>query len=186
MNITAFEKGTFERMQLLLGSARKAHELKRIQCVLLGCQNISSPRIAPLVGLNPINIRKIWKRYRLEGEKALLNERRGGTRGSAHLSLEDEAEFLKSFLKKSQKGGVFIVSEIHKAYSALLKRKVDISLIYRLLHRHGWRKITPRPHHPKRNLEKQEEWKSSFPPKRSKSKNQSQYLWQAPTRNVSR
>jgi transposase len=186
MNTAVFPPGTFERMKVLLGEAKKASELKRIQCVLLGSQKISSPQIAPLVGLNSVNIRRIWDRYRAEGESALLRERRGGSRGSAHLTLEEEAEFLKSFLEKSKQGGILIVSEIHEAYEAHVGEEIHLSLIYRLLHRHGWRKIAPRPHHPKRNVEKQEEWRGSFPPPDRKGKGSLPHLWEAPTGYVSR
>lgn len=173
-------------MRELLGEAKKASELKRVQCVLLGSQGISSTQIVPLVGFNAVNVRRIWDRYRSEGEVALLSERRGGSRGSAHLTLEEEARFLESFLEKSKAGGVLIVSEIHEAYEAFVGKEIHISLIYRLLHRHGWRKIAPRPHHPKRNAEKQEEWKGSFPPPDRKSKGSLPHLWEAPTGYVSR
>ena len=36
---------------------------------------------------------------------------------------------------------------------------VDESTIYRLLHRHGWRKLVPRPRHPKAHAEKQATFK---------------------------
>ena len=38
------------------------------------------------------------------------------------------------------------------------------STVYNLLHRHGWRKLMPRPFHPKRNLAAQNAFKkATFP-----------------------
>ena len=51
---------------------------------------------------------------------------------------------------------VFIEAKISKIPSAFEKRigrKLAQSTVYDLLHRHGWRKITPRPRHPKSDLE---------------------------------
>ena len=44
----------------------------------------------------------------------------------------------------------------------VLKKPVSIYYAYDLLHRHGWRKVSPRPQHPKSNIEAQEEFKKKF------------------------
>lgn len=158
-----FPFGTRERMSVLLKEVKKASELKRVQCVLLGASGISSPEIVPLVGLSEVAIRRIWKRYREKGEPEIVGERRGN-RGKAHLSLEEEQAFLKPFMDEAQSGGILIVSRIHEAYEKKIGKPLHHSVTYRLLARHGWRKIAPRPHHPKRDQAKQESFKGSFPP----------------------
>lgn len=167
-----FPDGTIERMRILLRQARSTSELKRIQCVFMGAQSISSLIIAPLVAYTPEYIRLVWQQYRKNGERFLFGERRGRVRGRAHLSIEEEDRFIAPFLKKAEEGGILIVSEIHKAYEEKYKRKVYSSVIYNLLHRHNWRKIAPRPFHPKTDTEVQEEFKSfTFPPERNTGKN---------------
>lgn len=158
-----FPSGTKERMSILLKEVKKASELKRVQCVLLGASGISSPGIVPLVGLSEVNIRRIWKRYREKGEQGIMGERRGN-RGKAHLSLEEERTFLKPFMNEAQAGGILVVSRIHEAYEKKIGKPLHHSVTYRLLARHGWRKIAPRPYHPKRDQAKQESFKGSFSP----------------------
>jgi hypothetical protein len=52
-------------------------------------------------------------------------------------------------------------AEIHAAYEARIDGSVDESTIYRLLARHVWRKVIPRPKHPKAEKEKQEAFKKT-------------------------
>ena len=46
---------------------------------------------------------------------------------------------------QAKDGGVLIVSEIKRAYEAEVGHKVVKTTIYRMLDRHDWRKIMPRP-----------------------------------------
>lgn len=50
------------------------------------------------------------------------------------------------------------------SYENQLGYPVHHSVVYRALHRHGWRKIQPRPQHPKADAAAQEEFKKSFRP----------------------
>ena len=55
------------------------------------------------------------------------------------------------------------MGQIWQANAQRIGHKVDDSTIYRLLHRHGWRMVTPRPRHPKSDLETQEQFKKTDP-----------------------
>ncbi len=79
------------------------------------------------------------------------------------MSPEEEAAFLAPFFAQAQRGGILVVAPIKTAYEQALGRKVVGSTVYRLLARHGWRKIAPRPRHPKGNPEKRDDWKKNFP-----------------------
>jgi len=48
-------------------------------------------------------------------------------------------------------------------YAQRIGHEVNDSTMYRLLHRHGWRKVMPRPRHPKSDLETQERFKKTDP-----------------------
>ena len=63
------------------------------------------------------------------------------------------------FLNKRKEVEYFIVSKIKEAYEKLLGREVPHSTIYRMLERHGWRKIAPTPSHPKADPQAQEAFK---------------------------
>jgi transposase len=48
-------------------------------------------------------------------------------------------------------GAITTVATIKQAFEAQVGQEVAASTIYRLLHRHGWRKRAPRSFHPKAN-----------------------------------
>jgi transposase len=169
--VPMFEEGTKEKMGILMKERLSGGELRRVQSILLGACGTSSLVISEIVGYSPEYVRSLWQKYRREGEKSLLGERRGQGRGRAHLTMEEEEKFLAPFIEKAKGSGVLIVSEIHEALKRRLgKEKMQNSITYRLLHRHGWRKIVPRPFHPKANKESQEAFRDSFPPNGTKIK----------------
>lgn len=171
MQTSKFPIDTQSKMMKLLEEVKTSSETKRVQCVLLGSRGISSVLIAPIVGWAPEYVRKVWNRYRKEGEKYILGEKRGINRNRAHISFEKEKEFLKPIFKQAEKGGILIVSDIKKEYEKYIGRQIHNSIIYKVLHRHGWRKIVPRPLHPKANQSKQKEFKEViFPHRTFKSK----------------
>jgi len=49
-----------------------------------------------------------------------------------------------------------------KAIEEKANKKIAKSTTYRMLDRHNWRKITPRPYHPKSKPEKQEQFKKTL------------------------
>ena len=77
------------------------------------------------------------------------------------MTLEQERQFLSQFLDQASDGGILIVSEIKRAYEAVVGRKVAKTTIYRMLDRHDWRTIIPRPRHPKSDTEAQEGFKKT-------------------------
>lgn len=126
---------------------------------------LANPQTAQKIGLNTgmaeQSVHNLVAAYNREGEKAV--EAKGkGQRQKAKLTLEEEGKFLKPFFEKAEKGHIATAEEIHEALNQHLGQSVHESTVYRLLNRHGWRKIVPRPTHPKTDKEKQEEFKKKF------------------------
>lgn len=67
-----------------------------------------------------------------------------------NMTFEEEEEFLAQFSEKAEKGQIIEVSEIKRAYVEKVGHNISAGQIYRVLHRHGWRKIMPRSRHPKK------------------------------------
>lgn len=72
---------------------------------------------------------------------------RGGRRRES-FTPEREAELLKPFLASASIGGILVVSQIKPPLEAALGRKMALSSVYTLLHRHTWRKLAPDKRHP--------------------------------------
>jgi hypothetical protein len=79
------------------------------------------------------------------------------------MTADEENTFLSSFLEKAARGEILMVGDVKRTYEKVVGRTVPRSTIYRMLARHGWRKITPRPHHPKADVLLQEEFKKNSP-----------------------
>lgn len=159
-----FPEGTAERMAELIKKERDAMSLKRIQCIYLRAKhNYSASLIAEIVGFHKQSVLNTHSRYFKEGEASLELKTKGG-RMRENLTLEQEEEFLKSFEKAGDDGQVLEISGIRSALEERLGKKIAKSLVYSLLHRHGWRKVAPRPYHPKHNEEKQQAFKKTSKP----------------------
>ncbi len=114
------------------------------------------------VGWSPGTVRIVQSRYFREGESALIGVGRGGRRRE-NLTQEQEDELLAGFLEKAKRGGVLVVGEVKVAYEKAVGHSVPKSTVYRMLARHGWRKIAPRRRHPKSSPEKQKAFKKNSP-----------------------
>lgn len=84
-----------------------------------------------------------------------------GGRRNAHLTLEEEESFLAAWVSEAAHGGVLTVPPIHCALIERLGKEIPISTTYRLLARHGWRKVEPDTRHPKSDPQVQEEFKKN-------------------------
>ena len=58
---------------------------------------------------------------------------------------------------------MLVVSPLRAALAQKLGRAVTHSVVYRMLARHGWRKVAPDTRHPKSDPAAQEEWKKNSP-----------------------
>jgi hypothetical protein len=84
-----------------------------------------------------------------------------GGRRRYTMKVEEEREFLHDWEARATEGGVLSVPPIHAALVEKLGRSIPISTTYRLLARHGWRKVQPDTKHPKSNPKIQEEYKKN-------------------------
>jgi transposase len=65
------------------------------------------------------------------------------------MSLDEERAFLAEHLAQAENGDLLTAKQLASALQKKLGQEVSIDYIYGLLHRHQWRKLTPRPHHTK-------------------------------------
>ena len=152
-------------------------EHRRLQCVLLRRYQMTAPDAAKIVGLHADSVKHIWALWNKGGADAILGERRGRVRGAAHLTMEAERTFLQPFLDRAKQGKLTTVQEVHAAHRTLMEKKLNPTVTYRLLDRHGWRRVVPRPEHPKTDKEAQEQFKVFFPQDRHQGKNRGTPVW---------
>jgi transposase len=157
-------EGTAERLAALLKEAKDKAEYQRIQCVWLrAALGLRAAQIATALGWQVGSVRQVHSDYLRQGE-AVLRSKPAGGRHRQNLTIEQEKELLLPFLEQAEAGGVLVMAPVQAAYEAAVGRPVHHSVVYRALHRQGWRKIMPRPRHPKASEEAQEAFKKSCPP----------------------
>jgi transposase len=162
-------EGVAERLTALLKEAKSKAEYQRIQCVWLrAALGLQAAQIATALGWQVGSVRQVHSDYLRQGE-AVLRSKPSGGRHRQNLTVEQEKALLLPFLQQAETGGVLVVAPVQAAYEAAVGRSVHHSVVYRALHRQGWRKIVPRPRHPKGDETVREAFKKSYR-RRSKTK----------------
>lgn len=124
--------------------------------------------IAKQTGVSVATVHKVISQYNQIGVTALEAAGKGG-RYNSYLTKEQEKEFLAKFFEQAAKGQIATVTQIKIAYEQLVGHPVHKTTIYRLLDRHQWRKIVPRPCHVKADPQEQEDFKKTFSSRSNKS-----------------
>jgi transposase len=156
-------EGAAERLAAMLTQAKNKAEYQRVQCVWRrAALHLAAPQIATALGWQVGSVRQVHSDYLRHGE-AVLRSRPLGGRHRQNLTREQEQELLAPFLEQAALGGVLVMAPVQAAYEQKVGRPVHHSVVYRALHRQGWRKITPRPKHPKASEEAREAFKKRYP-----------------------
>jgi transposase len=157
------DKPTVARLADRLKRAGSHSEYQRVQCVLIRATlGSSAAQIADLLGWSTATVHVLHSRWSKEGD-AIFDVRGRGGRHHQHLSPEQERQLLAPFVERAESGGMLTVAQIQQAYQDLLGKQVAPSTVYRLLDRHGWRKVVPRPRHPKPDGVAQAAFKKTAP-----------------------
>jgi len=119
---------------------------KRLYAVQLRGEGLANPAIAWKLDTSPKVVSNWVSAYCKGGIEALLRGRFGGNR--RNMSLQEEQAFLEPYKQQAAQGQLIEVGAMRAAYEAKVGHSIGGGQIYRLLHRHGWRKVMPRSKHP--------------------------------------
>jgi transposase len=136
----------------------------RVQKWLVIWNALVDPRpagdIALHTGLAEQSVHNLISRYNRLGPEAVEGPGKGGRR-RYYLSWDKEVVFLESFKQAALTGQIATVAEIKEALERRLGKRVHKTTVYRLLQRHGWRKLVPRPFHVDADKQEQETFKKT-------------------------
>lgn len=151
-----------EEISKALNSARDLGEYRRIQAIHLRVNlGFTVDNIAKATGFSSSYIRGLHTLYRKFNLSGLRSKNKGG-RYNSHLSEAEEKAFIEPFIKIANRGGILEISKIHCGLEEFLGKKINRQVVYNILHRHGWRKIAPRPSHPKYCEKKADSFKKTL------------------------
>ena len=158
---TPFSKQQALAIQGAMQQARNRSTFQRLQCLWLRAQqDWSTSQIAEIVGLSESHIRRVWSQYLRDGLEAAKGRPKGGRRHE-NLTAREEQALLKPFVEQAMEGRALTAREIRRAYEKRVDRPVPESTVCRMLARHGWRRVQPRPKHPRRDQKAQAAFKKT-------------------------
>lgn len=145
-------------------NATTVEQLRQAQAVILPVMyGMSLEDSAKVIGISKGWVCKLRNQFmRGKFAKDANTSSRGG-RQREHFTHEKEAELLKPFIKQASEGGVLVVGQIKTALEVALGKRMALSTVYALLHRHNWRKLAPDKRHPKSDPQAQEDFKKNCP-----------------------
>lgn len=141
---------------------KDAAELRRaLSVVLSGGLGLTLSAVGETIGRSRATVVRLHKQFVDSYSGRGDGDRKWGGRRREYLTLDEERDFLARFFDAASKGGILVVSEVRKALEEKLGRSVAETTVYRMLARHGWRKIVPRRRHPKSSEALQEGFKKT-------------------------
>ena len=144
-------KGQVRRLKTALRWKIPPEQRQRIQMVLLRESGMTQPLIAATMGVSLSTVNRAHMAYDHGGVKA-LKPRPSGGRKRENMTLEEEKALLARFAKAAGAGEMLNIHDLKAAYEKAIGHETSKSTIYNLLARHGWRKLMPRPFHPRRDI----------------------------------
>jgi transposase len=144
-----FTKEQKKEIQIAFCKIRKIKDTKSSnRIIVLNMRRIgkTNREISEAIGYNTQYITDIVSLYSRQGMAAIIGNKY--TSHNFRMTFAEETEFLEQFRDEAEQGLLTNAKKILEKYEEQTGKKSNISTIYKLLERHGWRKIKPRPNHP--------------------------------------
>ena len=139
--------------------SREAYQ-KRLAIWLTQIGPFQAEEVAKMLGISKQAVWLWVGQYNKDGPGGLVRQGRGGRRWSL-LSWPQEEALLKSFEKRALGGEWITAKQMLPKICQAAGEEVSLTYVYRLLRRHQWRKLGPRPRHVKADPQAQEEFKKN-------------------------
>ena len=152
-----------EAARKLLKAARTADDLRLAQSVLLPLElGLSIEQTAVAIGRSSGATCTMRTRFAkvAAGEMDAPRSKRQ-LRNRAKANLERERQILDEVLPNAVTTGVIVIPRVKSAIEAKLGKTLALCSVYRMLARHGWRKLAPDTHHPQGDPQARQEWKKT-------------------------
>lgn len=154
------------------GKGLSVREHGRVTCIRLLALGWEAQAVAEAVGCTRSTVYRRKAEFLGEGESVLFVDGWGGRRNET-LTLAEEAEFVAHFEDAAREGQMVTATKMLTELARRCGKPPTPSTLYRILARHGWRKVVPRPRHPDADPERQEAFKQT-----------SQRCWRPPVQKI--
>ena len=151
-------------------AAKTSDELRQAQAVLLPLElGLSIQQTAAIIGRGATCTMRTRFMAVREGRRP-APRRKGDLRNHAKASLEQEAGALDEVMVGANEGQILVIPQLKPLIEQRLGQTMALSTVYRMLARHGWRKLAPDTRHSKGDPLVREDWKKNSPARWSKSR----------------
>ena len=142
------EKEKLEEIRQERSKTNNKKEDRRLYVIELRKLGYTNEEIVEKIDVNPRTILRWIKSYIENGVQGILNKKRQGNH--RNLTYEEEEKLLEEFIKQANSGQMTDVKKLKEEYIKMVGHSIGGSQIYRLLKRHGYKKVMPRSKHPKK------------------------------------
>ena len=133
---------------------------RRLAVWLTYLRHYPAHEVATLLGVSTPAVWRWVGQYNRQGPAGLARHGRGGRRWG-FLTVDQERELLAALQEEAGRGRVLTAKQIYGRVRRAVGKQVSLDYVYRLLHRHGWRKLGPRPRHVQADPQAQAEFKKN-------------------------
>jgi transposase len=151
------------KAKLTVRATRNLDDFRSALAVLLPAQaGLTLQETADLLGVGTASVNRLQTRFHL-GRTASSGRRNWGGRRTSLLTSQEEIDFLKPWAEQAREAGLLVLSPMRAALAQRVGHPVKASVVWRLLARHGWRKVAPDTKHPKNDPRIMQAWKKNSP-----------------------
>ena len=140
-------KEEYEAIKALAKRNQNKRVDKRLQVLILRYEGMKDREIAKKLDYDRKRVSQLCAEFKLVGLNEYARQKYGGN--NRNMKDEEEKEFLAEFEEAARNGQIITITEIAAAYDEKTgKQHESKSTVYYLLHKYGWRIITPQRRHP--------------------------------------
>ena len=147
MKMIRISEEEYERIKEAAKKNKNKRVDKKLQVLIMRHENKGNEEISARTGYNVRYITTLMGQYKKQGLEEFIRIKQ--TSHNRNMSVEQEAKVLAKFEEEADAGHELTVNEIRQGLESELGKETSVAYAYRVLKRHGWRKVMPRPKHPK-------------------------------------
>jgi len=140
-------KTEYEAVKRAAKNNQNKHIEKRLQVIKMRYEGKKDIEIGEKLGYHRKRVSQMCAEFKQNGLDEYIKRKYGGN--NRNMTEEEEKAFLSGFEETAKSGQIITIAEIAAAYDEETgKTHESKSSVYYLLHKHGWREISPQRVHP--------------------------------------
>ena len=145
--VTLISEEEYVRIRAAIKANKNKRIAKKLEVLELRHAGMRNDEIALRTGYNKRYVTTLMGQYKKQGLDEFIRIKQ--TSHYRNMTESEEAEVLAECEKEAQDGHILTAAEVQAKLEERLGRESGHNYAYRVMKRHGWRKVMPRSRHPK-------------------------------------